>query len=607
MSSHPTERVGGPPPGGHAILRQGGGHEGQPRHALAPKGGEEALEESNRRIVEAAKLLPREKAERLSAVVFDRTGPKSYVVGMVDASSLEATEEIARALKTTTQGVVFQPIGEEEFARWFRLAYAGVEQEDSLAEVAEARRSSSWSQPGGAEALFRDTPAGGSELEDITDERRRLRLEQSNPWELTTREFAIRVLSEGFRAKASDIHVEVTEEGGRIRFRCDGRLIVKWRDIPIEKTVQLVNALAIMGRLQPSDLKFRPQKSLIELKLRHLGTIHHVEYRVEFFPTLPFPEAVLRIGRDPIKSLEKVGFFDFQLEDIFMGIGLNEGMTLVTGPTGSGKSNTLLGIYTEWERDDDLKIIEMADPIEYRSSRRTQIQITPECSWIDALTASLRGDPDVIAVGECREKDVMKVALQAATTGHRVPTTLHTNDVASTFTRVSKMGIPPSIMADALNLIVSQRLIRKLCEHCKELDEPQSVVFNQPIYQAKGCVMCYGMGYWGRTIISETLYIRPELRDMMSAGKKGREVVRFAVESKWMIPMRDVARAKMLQGVTSHREIESAMTLKINYEPQQPHARREAQAEEPRQRSAPREEEPEAQNWVDAEVIDVVE
>lgn len=526
---------------------------------LAAGGGEDLAH----RLVEGAALFPKEVAQRVQAVLLERTGRRRFVVGMTDPTSLEATDEVARALNTSTQAIDFQEISGDEFERLFALAYAPSDQEDERDEVAAARQGTVWKDEGAAAGAARreEPPDSGSEIVQALE-----RADTSRPWELTNREFIHHVLIRAVRARASDIHVEATDEGGVIRFRCDGTLSTIWSGIPVERAKELVNAIAMEGRVLPTELVKRPYQSVIEKSIKHRGVTKRVEFRVEFLPTKPFPEAVMRVGTDPINRIELIGLLPRQLEESHMGISLDSGMSVVTGGTGSGKSVTMLCFYEIWQQDPRIKIIELADPIEYVSARRTQIPITPFCSWMDGLTAALRSDPDVIAVGECRDSNVMKVALHAATSGHRVPTTLHTNDVASTFTRIRRMNVPPSIMADALNLIVSQKLVRKLCDHCKVIDEPRSVAANHPIYAAKGCLHCYGQGYRGRTAIAEVLFIRPEIRHMIGRGMKGRDIVKEAVLRGWMMPMEEAAAEKLKSGVTSFIEVESAVNMRVDYD-----------------------------------------
>jgi type II secretory ATPase GspE/PulE/Tfp pilus assembly ATPase PilB-like protein len=546
------------------------------READAPR------EELKRRISAGAKMLARLRAEQNRAIVLDQPGVRRFIVGMVEPDSIDMTDDVARALRTSTQAITFERLEPEEFDALFALAYNGDAEDATEAQVAEseraaARMTSSWAE------MDRAQPTRPI----IRDDERLIELfEAQSRWAWddrdippSTREFTCRVLLEAFIAGASDIHVESSRDGGRIRFRCDSIMYARWTDINEDRARKLVNSLADMSGVKPERLKFEPYDSSIKIKVhRKDGTVVETEYRITFTPAKPWPEVVMRLNVDYISKLEMIGFLPAQLDDVYKGLAMSEGLVLVTGPTGSGKSNTLQSIYSYYEESDSLKIVEFADPIEFMSPRRTQIQITDTCTWEQALRSSLRLDPNIISPGECRDATAASAVMNASLTGHIVPTTFHTNDVASTFTRLKKLGIASNLQADAINLVISQRLLRLLCKECRRVDEAQSAMFNATIYKPGACVHCYGKGYKGQTAVAEVLLIRPEIREWISLNEEGLMIVKKAIERKWMMPMQDAAREKMLRGDTTLMEIERVMKLNNTPNNQESPSRRNADA-----------------------------
>lgn len=531
---------------------------GEIRAGAAPANSNMA--ELKRRLTAGAKLLPRQRAEQNQAVVLDQTGVRHFRVGMVEPDSIDLTDDVARALRTFTQALTFERLEAAEYAALFALAYNSDETAGADAVRVAARTTSSWADIDLAPTA-RPATRDDEQFVELFETQSHWAWEERGEGP-TTRDFTLRVLLEGFIAGASDIHIESSREGGRIRFRCDSIMYTRWTDISEDRARQLVNALAGMAGVKQEKLKFQPFDSAIKIRVhRKDGTAVDTEYRISFTPARPWPEAVLRLNVDYISKLDMIGFLPNQLADVYQGLIMSEGLVLVTGPTGSGKSNTLQSIYAHYEETDALKIIEFADPIEFMSPRRTQIQITDTCTWEQALRSCLRLDPNVISPGECRDQTAASAVMNAALTGHIVPTTFHTNDVASTFTRLKKLGIAANLQADAINLIISQRLLRVLCKECRKVDEAQSVIFETTVYKPGACVHCYGKGYRGQTAVTEVLLIRPEIREWISEGREGLMIVKEAIKRRWMMPMQDAAYQKMFRGDTSLMEIERVMKL----------------------------------------------
>jgi type II secretory ATPase GspE/PulE/Tfp pilus assembly ATPase PilB-like protein len=570
-TTYPGEQATDAPNVGTGGFR--GGHQGA--RLLTGITGLQLTEELEATVRAAATLLARSVAERHSAVVLDRKGTRGFKVGIVEPDSIEATDAVARALRTTTQMIEFVTVDEAMLRRLHGIAYPnGAAGAVSDAEIAEARSASSYSPAAAAAAEPTQQQESAARVtgvfEDFTGAAE-LRGRRFRPWEMTSRQFAEQIMLNVLYAKGSDIHVEISERGGVVRQRCDGMLYPCWEDIPLEVAIEVVNCIALMGRLESAQLKDDIWDTVIVGKFLFGGKVKVVEFRASFLPAKPFPVVCLRLSDDPVNQLEKVGFLGDDLQKIHFGLDLPQGGSLITGPTGSGKSNTMLGGYEYIQRDDSLKIIEIADPIEYLSDRRTQIQVTKKLTFARALKGSLRHDPDVIGLGECRDPEVATVAFNAAITGHRVPTTLHTSDVATTIARLDDFGIPRHLQAIAINLIISQRLVRRLCR-CKVEDKLGSELLGHDIYMPRegGCAVCYGKGYRGREAVAEVLLMRPEYRSMLARGERGSLISQEAVNRRWMTPLKEAARQKLLDGVTSRFEVARVMSLTAYEEAESP-------------------------------------
>jgi len=316
------------------------------------------------------------------------------------------------------------------------------------------------------------------------------------------------ILSESIKLGASDIHIEPYEKDFRVRFRIDGAL-VDITHIPSEMKRAVVARMKIMSRMDISESRL-PQDGRIKIKMNG----REVDFRVNTLPTLFGEKVVLRIlSKGNLQlDLRKLGFEEHQLEIFRKGIEQPSGMVLVTGPTGSGKTTTLYSALMELNKtSDNLSTVE--DPVEYNLEGINQVQVNKDVglTFASVLRALLRQDPDTVLVGEIRDLETAEVAIQAALTGHLVLSTLHTNDTVATITRLVNMGVEPFLVTSSVNLIVAQRLLRKLCVECKQnVDIPEHQLFALGIremasgamfYEAKGCDACSNTGYKGRVAI----------------------------------------------------------------------------------------------------------
>lgn len=529
-----------------------------------------------KRTSELGQHLPDYKATRHKAIILDRLTKTNFLVGMVDASDGFAREEIARALLTASRHIRFVTLDPMAFDILYREIYSsqnGHKTTDKLTGANNARQTQAWRassehkplslEAGGATGGddFIAAPQGVYDLTDLDAHRRWLAASEND---LTVQEFLLLSLMEFVRSGASDYHMEAGSDYGRIRFRLDGVLFERWTKMPLDRFNRALSGLADMANQDRSQMKFRELNSVIKVRILLRGVPTEVELRFSSVPATPFPEIVLRLQADPITDLKRTGLYDDQLLQLELAYGQPQGIIIITGPTGSGKTNTLNGICEVLHSTPDMKICEIGDPIEIYSPRRTQVNVTPHCGWFNIFYTFLRQDPDAIVVGEMRKKESVEVALDASLTGHLVLGTFHTTNVETTFTRLYKMGIPRDLLADGLNAIHSQRLVRILCTNCRERDEEYSVIFASDVYKPVGCHRCYGSGYKGRTAVAEILTFNDEIRSWVRDGVHPSEIVAKASANKWFKEMSIVAARKMAEGLTSYKEVNRVLKIKMD-------------------------------------------
>ena len=373
--------------------------------------------------------------------------------------------------------------------------------------------------------------------------------------------FVNRLLAEAFVKKASDIHVEPYERIFRIRLRIDGNL-VEVAQPPKSMMASVVSRLKIMSQMDISE-KRKPQDGRIKLLIGG----NPIDYRVSSLPTLFGEKIVLRLLDSSNLQLDmtKLGFEQKQLEVFKEGIHRPYGMCLVTGPTGSGKTTTLYSALADLNTPDS-NISTAEDPCEFNLEGCNQVNVKKEVglTFASALKAFLRQDPDIIMVGEIRDLEVGEIAVEAALTGHLVLSTLHTNDAPATVTRLLNMGIEPFLVVAALNVIVAQRLCRKICINCREekkvgVDELIACGFAPAsaekikVFQGKGCEICNNTGYKGRVAIYEVLSVTPKVRELILRNASADDLKKQAIRDG-MKTLRMCALTKVAQGLTTLEE-----------------------------------------------------
>jgi type IV pilus assembly protein PilB len=371
-----------------------------------------------------------------------------------------------------------------------------------------------------------------------------------------------RFLAEAFISKSSDIHFEPYENLFRVRFRQDGNLFVVATP-PRSMMLPITSRLKILAKMDISE-KRKPQDGRISLEIGGKP----IDYRVSSLPTLFGEKIVLRLLDSSNLQLDmtKLGFEEKQLATFKEGIHRPYGMCIVTGPTGSGKTTTLYSALAELNTI-DTNISTAEDPVEFNLEGINQVNVKKDIglTFAAALKSFLRQDPDIIMVGEIRDHEVGEIAVEAALTGHMVLSTMHTNDAPSTISRLINMGIEPFLIVASLNVVVAQRLCRRICKECKDFDTevtPEALMAcglsansaaKIKVYKGKGCAICNQSGYKGRVAIYEVLEVTPMIKEILLRGGSSEEVKRQAIKDG-MKTLRMCAMTKVALGLTTLEE-----------------------------------------------------
>jgi type IV pilus assembly protein PilB len=365
-----------------------------------------------------------------------------------------------------------------------------------------------------------------------------------------------KLIDEAIENSASDIHLESFENNFRIRYRIDGQLR-EIMNLPVSRSAQISSRLKIMAGLDISE-KRKPQDG----KIKYRNKSYDVDIRVSTLPTSFGEKTVLRIlDKSHLElDVEKLGLGKDQLSIVLKNLQRPYGMILVTGPTGSGKSTSLYSFLNSIHRVEK-NILTIEDPIEYNISGINQCNVKPDIgfSFANALRSFLRQDPDIIMVGEIRDKETADIAVRAALTGHLVFSTLHTNDSISAITRLIDMGVDAFLVAASVKLIIAQRLVRKLC-NCKSKTQSGSNGTQMNSFARNGCFECGMTGYKGRTALFEILEITEDLAEMISSESSITEIRNKALENGFL-SLRQSGLSKIQSGITTNEEVIRETTL----------------------------------------------
>ncbi len=369
------------------------------------------------------------------------------------------------------------------------------------------------------------------------------------------------IVKSAVKNNASDIHIEPSSYNVSVRVRVDGVLRESFV-FDLEVYNALASRIKILGNLDISE-KRKSQDGRFSMKIAN----YNYDFRLSTAPTMFGESIVMRIldQQKILLKLKDLGMEEHNLKSFEEILKSPYGIVFVTGPTGSGKTTTLYAALNEIKSIEN-KMITIEDPIEYQLPLAQQIQINDKINYTfaDALRSILRQDPDVIMVGEVRDSETLNISVQASLTGHLVFSTLHTNDAPSAITRMIQMNLEPYLIADSLIGVMAQRLVRKICPHCKKEHKPplsalRSIKDRLPetytFYKGDGCVRCGFSGYSGRTMISEILKISETISHLISINMNKYEIARKAEEDGEFIPMLNDGITKALNGITTIEEV----------------------------------------------------
>ncbi|MFV8258522.1 type IV-A pilus assembly ATPase PilB [Bdellovibrio bacteriovorus] len=377
--------------------------------------------------------------------------------------------------------------------------------------------------------------------------------------------FVNSILADAIRKKVSDIHFEPYEKKYRVRFRIDGNLVEATAP-PAGTAAAIASRIKIMSKLDIAE-KRRPQDGRLKVRTK----AKEMDFRVSVLPTLWGEKVVLRLLDKSNLQLDmtKLGFEEDDLKLFKSTINLPQGMVLITGPTGSGKTTTIYSALAELNQP-DVNISTAEDPVEFNLEGINQVQMNPDIdlNFSSALKSFLRQDPDVVMVGEIRDLETAEIAFKAASTGHLVVSTLHTNDAPGTVIRLTEMGVAPYIITSTVNLIVAQRLVGKVCESCKapvevpaqtliNLGVPQAEIGDYKLMRGKGCANCNNTGIKGRLAIYELLAMTEKMKEAILKGASTGQL-RFLAREQGMRTLRRSALLKLKRGVTTIEEVLNA-------------------------------------------------
>jgi type IV pilus assembly protein PilB len=518
---------------GQVVAALGYASEREVAEALATHLGLKAFDLS--RVVPApdvVRLLPRAVAERTGVLVMDRHESGGLVIATADPTNVLALDDVKMYTRAPELFVVVAPATQikDHLARAWSLS-----EDTAVSMIEDAEQEAAPDEQMG--------PAGASDDAPIV-------------------KLVNQVLGDAARLRASDIHIEMQRSGLRIRYRVDGLL----RDVmtaPRRLGPSIVSRVKIMSGLDIAERRV-PQDGRSRIVVD--GTA--IDTRVSTLPSLHGEKVVVRLltRADNVPTLASLGFEPEQLETFLAALSVPQGLVLITGPTGSGKTNTLYAAIHE-TMTPDKNIVTLEDPIEVQLPGITQVQVNEKTgmTFEAGLRSILRQDPDIVLVGEVRDGQTAEMALKASQTGHLVLTTLHTNSAVAALTRLVDMGVEPFLVASSLTAAVGQRLVRKPCETCAEgyiPDEGTLAVLGLRIedildatpLKGVGCPDCAGTGYRGRTAVYEVLQVDAAMRQALMTSAT-ESAVGAQAKGAGMMTMRAAALAKARRGETTFEEV----------------------------------------------------
>jgi type IV pilus assembly protein PilB len=486
------------------------------------------------------KLIPREICEKHQVIPVRRNGP-TLIVAMADPSNIYAIDE----LKFLTQyniehAVASEGMLEQALSRYYDK---GPDLDQMVGDL-------------GGDLDSVDYAADSDESVNIVDL-------ENQAGEAPVVKLCNAILLSAIKKKASDIHVEPYEKSLRVRFRIDGILQEEMKP-PLKLRNAITSRLKIMASLDIAERRL-PQDGRIKLKI---GSNREMDFRVSVLPTLYGEKIVMRLLDKSNLQLDmtKLGFDPKPLGDFKEAIKKPYGMVLVTGPTGSGKTTTLYSALSELNTI-DTNISTAEDPVEFNLHGINQVQMHEDIglNFATALRAFLRQDPNIIMVGEIRDFETAEIAVKAALTGHLVLSTLHTNDAPSTVSRLLNMGIEPFLVTASVNLVVAQRLARRICNDCKipaekhpdalaKMGMTEEMIAGAKIMKGKGCGTCNNTGYKGRVALYEVMPFTDPLKELVLQGASAAEIKAEMIRGG-TLSLRLAGIQKILEGMTTPEEV----------------------------------------------------
>jgi len=491
-------------------------------------------------------------AENYKVICFGKED-KSIKVGMVDPENFKAIEAVDFLAKESSLRSQYHLISEHSFKIAF-AKYKPIGKELSSALKVKAEEES---------LLDIKEEEGSADLEEIT---------KGAP----VAKIVSVIIRHAVEGGASDIHVEPLRDESRVRYRIDGILHTSLV-LPINIHNAIIARIKVMSRLKLDETRI-PQDGRIHLTVDNRA----IDFRVSILPLVGTEKAVLRIldttGGAP--KLEVLGYKGDQLKKIKESLTKSNGLILITGPTGSGKSTTLFALLDMLNKD-GVNISTLEDPVEYQIKGANQSQIRPEVGYTFAsgLRSFLRQDPDIIMVGEIRDQETAELSIHASLTGHLVLSTLHTNSAPGAITRMIDMGLEPFLLGSTLNIIIAQRLVRKICPDCKEeMELPENYIKDVQeliekigldyvkknikdfdinklkFYRGKGCSHCGNIGYSGRLAISEVLVMEDTIKRLVTEGKSNISLEEIRATQTYLNLKQDGVM-RVLEGATTYEEV----------------------------------------------------
>jgi len=513
------------------------------------------------------RLIPQEVAQKYSVLPLSRVGA-TLTLAMVDPTNVFAMDDIKFMTGLNVEPVVVAEASVQQAISKYYSTSREIELASVTPDFGANGNGNGFSDSDLVSLDTLDFDQSVAEEVDILEENEEIDL--SSLTRMSEDAPVVRLVNvllvDSLRRGASDIHVEPYEKEMRIRFRIDGVLYDVMHP-PLKMRDALISRIKIMSKLDISEKRL-PQDGRIKIRVKVDSRSRELDFRVSTLPTLFGEKVVLRLlDKDKLMlDMTNLGFESESLVKFQRNIAKPYGMVLVTGPTGSGKTNTLYSALQSLNTV-DTNIMTAEDPVEFNLPGINQVQMKEQIglNFAAALRSFLRQDPNIILVGEIRDFETAEIAIKAALTGHLVLSTLHTNDAPSTISRLMNMGIEPFLVATSVNLIQAQRLIRRICKDCKKehptpaealveigfsLDEAKSI----KTYKGRGCPTCNDTGYKGRIGLYEVMEITDEIRELILIGASALELRKKSIEDG-MITLRESGMQKVRSGVTTLEEV----------------------------------------------------